>query len=511
MDAFAATSDNAPVNAQPSFPAPGSAAAPDVAATPHPGRKPVQRAQDRPALIIPVESQVRELDAKLLLACCAVERGYHVVIGSRAYVHFAMASVPRGIYVAKSMRGMSALMFRLISELGHGIVAWEEEALVHPPAEVFYPLRLSPDTIRHASHLFAWGEENRALMAAYPHLPPGLKMPVTGNPRGDMLRPELRSFFDEEVQALRREFGDFVLVNTNFTDVNPYLPNLGLFVPSKGSRPRRMGQAGKGMPRDFAEGLERHKQSILDDFLEMIPAIEQALPGVTLVVRPHPSEHHGVYHEIARRCRRVRVAHRGNVLPWLLASRGLIHNGCTTAVEAFALGVPSIAYLKTFNPLYDLDFQGLPNRLSRQCRDLPELLSAVGAAVRGEAGGDVTAEQQALMDHYVSARGGALASERILDVLDADFGPAWLATRVPALRRTRATLLVNLKAALTKANMHRPGRNRADYHDHRFPRISADEVQQRVQRLGKALGRFGDVRVRMRGEHLFDVHGTGTA
>ena len=42
-------------------------------------------------LIIPVENQVRELDAKLLLSCIAAERGIPVVIGSRAFVHFEVA------------------------------------------------------------------------------------------------------------------------------------------------------------------------------------------------------------------------------------------------------------------------------------------------------------------------------------------------------------------------------------------------------------------------------------
>ena len=47
-------------------------------------------------LIVPVESQVRELDAKLLLSCVAAERGFPVIIGSRAYTHFHAASFPRG-------------------------------------------------------------------------------------------------------------------------------------------------------------------------------------------------------------------------------------------------------------------------------------------------------------------------------------------------------------------------------------------------------------------------------
>jgi surface carbohydrate biosynthesis protein len=461
--------------------------------------------KDKDLLIIPVESQVREMDAKLLLACCAAERGYRVVIGSRAYVHFAMAGLAPGIYFAKSMRGMSSLMFRLIRGVGHQIVAWEEEALVHPPAEVFYTLRLSPDTLPHVSHLFAWGEENRVLLQGYPHLPAGLAISVTGNPRGDMLRPELLGFFREEVQALRGEFGNFLLINTNFTDVNPYLPALGLFVPSKDpSRPARFGQAGKGMPRPFAEGLQAHKRAILEDFLAMIPALEQALPGITLVVRPHPSEHHGVYHELARRCSRVHVVHKGNVLPWLLACRALVHNGCTTAVESAAMGVPAVAYLKTFNAKYDVDFQGLPNRLSMQCRDLDGLVSALRAILNGVAQTSPATAREGLLDHYVEARTGSLASERILDVLEAAL-PGHSRSRVSSARRWGAALLLHLKTALTKLNMHRPGRNRASYHDHRFPRLGEADVAQRIERLGRTLNRFGKVRTRACGEHLFEL------
>src|SRR5690606_31535468 len=186
------------------------------------------------------------------------------------------------------------------------------------------------------------------------------------------------------------------------------------------------------------------------------------------------------------------------------ASRALIHNGCTTAIEAYALGVPSLAYLNTFNRTYDLDFQGLPNRLSRQCRNLQELLAAAHAIIGGEAPSDLTPERDELMNHHVFARTGALASERILDVLDADFRGAPMRDRVPLMRRWRASLLVHLKAAITRLVMHRPGRNRADYHDHRFPPISAAAVRDRIQRLGGALGRFDRVQVRERSKHLFD-------
>lgn len=461
----------------------------------------------KPVLIVPVESQVRELDAKLLFACCASERGFPVILGSRAYVHFEIGGMPRGIYVAKSMRRMSDLMFRLIRRLGHDIIAWEEEALVHPPADVFYPLRLSPNTIKHVSHLFAWGPDNEALMRGYPELPAQLQIHVSGNPRGDMLRREMAPYFESQVQMLRGRYGRFILVNTNFTDVNPYLPGIGLFAPPAGpGKPRRMGQAGKGMPRPFAEGLEQHKQCVLDDFCAMIPALEQALPGVTIVVRPHPSEEHRVYHELAAGCSRVVVNNEGNVLPWLLASELLVHNGCTTAAEAYVMGLPAVAYLKTFDQRYDIDFQGMPNQLSQQCFSLDELIAASRRILDGDAvvePGDP--EKDALMDNYLVARTGRFASERILDTLEQHYqGPDSLPPTAAA-RRLQAKILTRLKAVLTRLNMQRPGPNRQAYHDHRFPPLTVAQLEERIRRMGSVLNRFEGVRVQQRSEHIFHI------
>jgi surface carbohydrate biosynthesis protein len=135
------------------------------------------------SLIIPVENQVRELDAKLLLACVAAQRGFSVVIGSRLEIDFRIASFPRSLYLSKSMTARSIKMFRIMRLLGHEIAAWDEEALVHMQPEVYFTRRLSAVAIRYVSHLFAWGEENAELWRQYPHLPPVTQIYVTGNPR----------------------------------------------------------------------------------------------------------------------------------------------------------------------------------------------------------------------------------------------------------------------------------------------------------------------------------------
>ena len=119
---------------------------------------------DRTTLILPVENQVRELDAKLLLACVAAERGFPVVMGSRALLHYRVSSIPRGVYLAKSLRRLSDKMFGILDRLGHDIVAWDEEALLQlRDPSFYYGRRLSPKTMRLSSALFAWGPENEAL------------------------------------------------------------------------------------------------------------------------------------------------------------------------------------------------------------------------------------------------------------------------------------------------------------------------------------------------------------
>ncbi|MEE9122543.1 MAG: hypothetical protein V3U56_14880, partial [Syntrophobacteria bacterium] len=55
------------------------------------------------ALIIPVENQVRELDARLLLACVAARREISSIIGPKRDIESRIASFPRSIFLSKSL------------------------------------------------------------------------------------------------------------------------------------------------------------------------------------------------------------------------------------------------------------------------------------------------------------------------------------------------------------------------------------------------------------------------
>ncbi|NIQ90509.1 MAG: hypothetical protein GWN86_13045 [Desulfobacterales bacterium] len=458
-------------------------------------------------LLMPVENQVRELDSKLLLACIAARRGFSSVIGPRREMHIQITAFPRSIYLAKSVPVHRNIIFQIMRNLGHEIVAWDEEALVHPQAETYYRRRVCPLGIRYVSHLFAWGEDNAELWRHYPELPMGTPIHVTGNPRGDLLRHEMRDIYQGDVKKLRSKYGDFILVNTNFNHVNAFSPDLNLFRPVRkpGEEPK-FGRAAKGMSREYAEGLRDHKQAIFENFQQLIPALEKAFPQSAIIVRPHPTENQEIYRNIASQCERVRVTNEGNVVPWILASQAVIHNGCTTGVEAYVMGVAAISYRPTVNDYYDLGFYRLPNLLSYQCFDFEELRATLGDILADRIEPPDGDERESLINQYLEALDGPLASERMVDVLEGVLeGRSELPK--PSIRDRLAGWSMSAIRTLIKRCKERiPGsHNRPEFQRHRYPGITLEELRTRLSRFQQVLGDSRELKVDQKSDHFFEI------
>jgi surface carbohydrate biosynthesis protein len=444
----------------------------------------------KPLLLIPVENQVRELDPKLLLACIAVDRGFSCVIGSRREMEFNIDAFPQSIYLSKSMTVRSLLFFRVAKKFSHEIVTWDEEALVHLPDETYFSRRLDPRSIRYVSHLFAWGQDNAELWRRYAHLPKNIPIHITGNPRSDMLRPGLRTFYEKEVRQIRRKYGDFILINTNFNHVNAYGSDMNLFKPvKKPGKKAEFGRAARGMSREYAEGLRDHKQAVFEQFKQLIPELEKAFPAYNIIVRPHPTENHGDYNKIASQSERVHVTNDGNVVPWLMATKAVIHNGCTTGVEAYMMGVPAITYRATVNEDYDYGFYVLPNKISHQCFDLRQLKDFLQKILNGEIGAADGDERQALKKQYLAAQEGPLACERMMDVIETisdnikNINSLSLKNKIERWGVTRGLHLAKwIKSSLPGSH------NRPEFQRHRYPGISSEALSAKLLQFQQLLG-----------------------
>jgi surface carbohydrate biosynthesis protein len=446
-------------------------------------------------LIIPVETQVREMDAKILLSCVAAEYGFPVIIGSRAYVHYHVASFPRGVYLAKSLRTLSIRMFKILRQLGHEIVAWDEEGILRWPDEEYYRQRLSPITLARTSHLFAWGPDNARVFRDYPGYP-NVPIHITGNPRIDLMRPELREYYKPQVTALQEKYGDFVLVNTNFGLVNHFYPDLGYLKKAVESKvPETV------YPYDSAKG--RHKLALFKCFQEMLPSLCAAVPDYTVILRPHPSENQAVWISMAKDCPNLRVINEGSITPWLMATKAVIANGCMTLVESAVLGVPAVAYQPIISKEFDDD---LPNSLSHRAFSMDELCAAIRAIIDGELEPFDPSVRRDILDQHIAALDGPLASERIIEMLTAHGYNRKKPPAVPGRDYIRGWAHNKLRTLMKRINMRRPGhRNNAAFHDHRFPEITAGEIMKRIARFGRLVNRFETIRVEPHSKHIFRI------
>ena len=142
-----------------------------------------------------------------------------------------------------------------------------------------------------------------------------------------------------------------------------------------------------------------------------------------------------------------------------------------------------------------------PNLLSHQCFDFEELRLTLRKILAGELGAAGGAERKTLVNQYLEALEGPLACERIVDVCDKIVAGRF-DLKKPALRRrlkghgmaTMRTLKRKVKARLPRS------RNKPEFHRHRYPEVSPEEMLARVSRFQQVLGES----IKLQVEQIFD-------
>jgi surface carbohydrate biosynthesis protein len=444
-----------------------------------------------PYLIIPSENRTREFDAKLLTACCAVEAGYRVVVGSRHDIHLSIDRLPRSTYVGKDLRASSALMTRILTRLGHRIVAWDEEGLVYHTRAHYLAARVHAPVMRACDLLFAWGQDNAEVWRNCQHYD-GTPIKEVGNPRIDLLRPELRPLHQAGLDGLQSQFGQYILVNSNFGGVNHVLSDAEKIV---------FGRLRCKDAAAYHREMLQYRRGLFARFVAALPMLAEAFPGTAIVVRPHPSENPQPWVEAARGHANVYVRHEGGIVPWLLGARAIVHNGCTTAIEGTILGRRVINFQPVASDLYDIP---LPNALSETARDLDDLIGKLRCAEAGAPRHD--AHPDDVLHRHVAALEGPLSSDRVV---------ASIKELGPMRRRTRGTsLLQGLRGYIQASSRRRrktlasdiaDHKNSTAYNLHRFQPIALAEVQASIEQMRHCLGRFDNVGVRRLLPNVFEL------
>jgi len=446
-------------------------------------------------LLLPIETKVREFQGKVLLSCFAAEAGFRVVIADQNEMHRYLNYLPRGIYIDKSIVRTKIKSFQKNRRIGNRVVAWCEEGLSFRVPNDYLNYNISLEAYDLADHFFTWGEFHEKTLRQKIEDRDG-KIVCAGNPRFDLLRHPFREIFSPEAEKLRERLGPFILINTNFSRYN-HFNGPDFFI-------NKLKEAGRIKDAEHEAFLERWKDylgEMYHHFVTMTRHLREAFPRHRIIIRPHPSESQERWRDETKDLQNVEVIHEGNAICWIMASQVMIHNSCTTGVEAYVLDEPVVCYCPITSEIFD---SKLPNGISSKAFS-PDELTVIIKKVLEDSAGYVRDEHEnpqanALIAEYIKNVNGPTACENIISALKGmvERDPQ-LKNQTPVSPSERLRRRLDVYAMSTKRMLNRLRKSASGggaYLKQKFPGLMLEEIEHLIEAYKQVTGRFQGVEAR---------------
>ncbi len=361
-------------------------------------------------LYLPIETIARELDARLLLAHQALSRDYSVIIGEKSNVFKAAKILKYGIYFYKS-HGASNFP---ADKTGFKYIALDEEGLLFVDDE-HYLRNSKPNELEHLDIVFTWGPYQKDLLLKENPDLAGKIIPV-GNPRFDLLREEFRSLYSAASGRICKRWGKYVLINTRFVPGNfSRLYGCSYIDARLHQYATIIGREATNEEKNFLIEEEKHYIDMFKRYAKMLSAVSLKFPDTNFILRPHPSEDILNWKEALIGLQNVHVIFEGTAVDWITGSLAVIHTGCTTGIEAWALNVPVIAY----NPGNKKGVEpALPNEFGAKIYNIEDLCSILDEVISERFENKISDEELKTARMFIESIDGDYSTTRFLNALE---------------------------------------------------------------------------------------------
>lgn len=293
-------------------------------------------------IYIHLEIAARELDSKLLLAVLSASRGHRVMISDMAGFNIGLKNklIKPGIFFTKSLTPSKSKIKYHQNLINKGFVITsidEEHGLLEDDYKLFAKARFSDETIKQASAVFAWGpKDSKDLKELFPEY--SFKIHETGSPRVDLWKT---NFFDYWKVPKKIPKKPFLLIASNLPLANN---TNALFEIVKSEKKAGYYLRDPSLFKEkFTNIIEDYR--LLYDFIQAIEYLSKYSKGFDIVVRPHPVENVECWKTFLQDIPKVHVVREGSISPWVKNSFAVMHNGCTTAIEATISKKPVLTYV----------------------------------------------------------------------------------------------------------------------------------------------------------------------
>lgn len=291
---------------------------------------------ERIALIL--DHPKRDLDGLVLVALHLLQRGRSVLITPMYQQGYDLPLLAPSVVLVNYARRNNKELLETYKELGIRVAVLDTEGGVLSEDGADSPERWAKTFYQDGffqvvDQYFFWGPELYQAFYSGSGLPPDT-LRISGCPRYDVCLPPWRGI-------LTYPWRDYVLVNTNFSAINP------AFTQSDEKEKEIFYKL--GWEPSYVEQLFADMKAVFPHYLEQIERLAIDNPERCFIVRPHPFENQRFYHRRFAGIRNLIVSGEGNVLHAIANANCLIHLNCGTSVECNLLGkVPlSMEFLNT--------------------------------------------------------------------------------------------------------------------------------------------------------------------
>ncbi|WP_306142682.1 surface carbohydrate biosynthesis protein [Roseibium sp. MMSF_3412] len=447
-----------------------------------------------------LEVAVREMDSKLLLAVKAAERGHQVLIGEEKQIdrlrrRYRLAP---GIYHTKSLTP-SKQKIELHSALkaaGFLITSIDEEGgLIDASYERFARLRYSEEMLGLADAVFCWGPQDfnqlKSTYADHAHL-----MRMTGSPRVDLWRPEGKEYSTRPGDMPRKPYllvsSNFGVLNNyrNFWDLIRFERNAGYFERDPNYEKRRYYMASETVV-------------LMYEFVKAIEHLAQEFPDIDIVLRPHPIERPESWKAMLDPgFDNVKVTRSGSITPWVHDALAVMHNGCTTAMEATVSQVPVL----TFKPVKQQYPREIPNSVGTSVQTRTELADALRKVLETSDNTPYKPHPKdvALVEERVCCRNGVFAADMMIDCWEE------LHKDVPSEPNDWNKVVLRQRFRSLKDNLKKwTGKKSKTSLGHKFPEMRKQDIVEKVEQIRAAGSITSPVGVTMLSGNMFLISKDG--
>ena len=314
----------------------------------------------KPHIYLPIEILVRELNSKIFLSLKASLKGYRVYLGTKKGIDRILEEKIKnrrsGIYFYKSQIVKNRKYIQKIKKTCESFIVLDEE-LGMGAYDIEVSLKERAVFPEDTKKFFLVGKKMLSNIKKYSPKFYNISK-VTGWLKYELYKKKNIKIFKKDATEIKKKYGSFYLFSSNFGTLSADGLNYRI----------KAGQVKKSNTKRIMHFKKSIKtfQLIKDEF-------NSKSKNINIVIRPHPSDaFHSDWYKNINQSSNLKIAFDNDIVPWIIASKGLIHRGCSTAVDAVLLNKPTF-YLKSKRK-FSTNENTILSRISHKINSLNDIL-----------------------------------------------------------------------------------------------------------------------------------------